>query len=193
MASAMMSWLGNFGMVIILGALRGVELSGTLRTITTLTTPPAQITIVLMSIVVPKSVLALRKNPHRSRRQDAMRIGALIMSLNAFYAAALTFAGGNFVHFLFGAPARGIGTLTIGIATFGYALEGARFGCNAVLLAEGRTAGLGAAQAISLAASLVIVPVASFYGITYVVAAITLCNNINTLIVVAYFIRQFPK
>lgn len=188
LASSSMSWLGNFGLIVIVGALVGVKASGTLRVVMTLTLPPAQLVIVLMSIIVPRVAAMPRREAAGREWQLAIYSIALIGAITSGYALLMTVAGNWLPHMLFGAPAKSITALTVGLATFGYALESVRYGCNVVLLSRGDTKILTVGQTAALGSAMIFVPIAAFHGIDWVVAATTVSNNINTLVIFVFFI-----
>jgi len=187
-ATNSMSWLGNFGLVVIVGALMGVRASGTLRVIMTLTNPPAQLVLVLLSIIVPKVAAKPRAEVMARQWPIALRSMALIGGLTGGYAVVITAVGGWLPHALFGASATGITPLTIAIATFGFSLESVRYGCNVVLLSRGRTAVLTIGQMFALLAAMVLVPLAVTHSFDWIVVAMTVSNNFNTILVFIYFL-----
>lgn len=188
MVSNSMSWLGNFGLVVVLGALIGVAASGSLRVIMTLTNPPAQLVLVLMSVIVPKVSSKTKSEIQKTQWALALKSMVAIGSVTATYALAMTLLGNWLPVTLFGAPAIGITALTVAIATFGYAFEAVRYGCNVVLLSTGRTSIITIGQISAIFSAAVLVPLASARSLDWVIAAITVSNNVNTIVVLFFVI-----
>ena len=187
LASGAMSWLGNFGAVLIFGALSDVRASGTLRAALTLITPPSQITNVIMSIIVPENAAVL----HRDRRRPwwglHRRALLLIGGCAGSYALAATLSGERLPLLLFGPVASDMTRVTVAIVTIGFAFESLRYACNSVLFAVGYTHILTISTACSLVVGLIGIVLASSSGLTAVLLAMTIGNNAGTLIVLGYF------
>lgn len=187
LASNAMSWLGNLGPVILVGAIAGVAASGTLRVVMTLLVPPAQMVIVFVSLIIPK--LAQKPKEELVTRQwpIALQTMSLIGLSSGVYALVMTAAGGWLPRLVFGEPAAGITQLTVAIATFGYALEAIRYGCNVVLLARGDAKIITIGQVIALISAITLIPFASYFGLNAIIFAGTLSNNLNTIFVFLCF------
>jgi O-antigen/teichoic acid export membrane protein len=187
LASNAMSWLGNFGPVVLIGMMVGVSASGTLRVIMTLIVPPAQMVIVLMSIMIPRFAAKSRQELRQNQWSIALRAMTLIGFASGTYAVLLTSVGGWFPRLVFGEPAAGITQLTVAIASFGYAIESIRYGCNVVLLARGEPEIMTLGQVLALISALVLIPSVAHFGFNAVILAGTISNNVNTLAIFLYF------
>lgn len=186
--SSEISWLGNYGVVVFIGTILGVNSSGTLRAILMLNAPMGQLTNVMLSIIIPKVAAALRRDRTISWWRLATKTMLLLGLANGLYALIVTVFGEVLLPHLFGDSATGVTWVPIALATFGYAFESVRYGCNVVLFASGRTRILTVSQTVALLSSAIAIPLAAFYfGLTGVVGAMAMANNIGTLIVVAYF------
>ncbi len=192
-ASNAMSWLGNLGPVILIGALAGVSASGTLRVIMTLIVPPAQMVIVLMSIMIPRFAMQPDQKLRNRHWSIALRAMSLIGLASGTYAVALTSVGGWFPRLLFGEPAAGITQATVAIAAFGYAVESIRYGCNVVFLARGEPKIIAVGQVFALISAMVLIPSVAHLGFNAIIFAGTLSNNVNTLVVFIYFYFVFKR
>jgi O-antigen/teichoic acid export membrane protein len=188
LASNAMSWIGNFGPVVLVGATMGVAASGTLRVIMTLTVPQSQLAMVLMSIIVPRTAA---KSPAELRTRAwpiALQAMALIGICSATYAIALIIGGETLTRMAFGEPAHAITRVTIALATLGFTMEAIRYGCNVVLLSRGTTSIITVGQTCALISAVVLVPIGTLYGFDWVIAAGVFSNNINTLVILVYFL-----
>jgi O-antigen/teichoic acid export membrane protein len=189
-AASTMSSLGNYGFIVIIGAMMGVEASGTLRVVNTLSVPPFQFCIVLLSILVPR-ITALPRGDLASR-QGKIALGAtgLFLAATLPYAVIITLSSPWLLPAMFTSSAKNVTMITTAIYTFGYAVESIRLGCNAVLLARGETRIVTIGQTLALITAFALVPAATFMGINYVVFAITFANNVNTVVVGVAFYRK---
>lgn len=186
--SAEMSWLGNFGIIPLVGIMIGVEASGTLRVIQTLVTPMTQMNNVMLSIFIPKAAAALRRDRSISWWGIATKTMLVLGCINGAYSFLITIFGETALPHLFGTSVAGVTWMPIALATFGYVVESVRYGCNVVLLGIGATGILTISQTAALAAGAILIPLATIYlGLWGVIAAMTTANNIGTLVVVIYF------
>lgn len=188
LVSNAMSWIGNFGPVVLVGAIMGVAASGTLRVIMTLTVPPSQLAVVLMSIIIPRTAAKSHVELRTRAWPIALQTMALIGTCSATYAVAMILGGQSLTRMAFGEPANAINQVTIALATLGFTLEAVRYGCNAVLISRGTTSILTVGQTCALISALILVPIGTLHGFDWVIAAGVFSNNINTLVVLAYFV-----
>jgi O-antigen/teichoic acid export membrane protein len=188
LVSNAMSWIGNFGPVVLVGAIMGVAASGTLRVIMTLTVPPSQLATVLLSIIIPRTAVKSHAELRNRAWPIALQTTALIGTCSASYALAMILGGQTLTRLAFGEPANSINQLTIALATLGFTMEAVRYGCNVVLISRGTTSILTVGQTCALISALILVPIGALHGFDWVIAAGVFSNNINTLVVLVYFV-----
>ena len=192
--SAVMSWMGNLGIIPLAGIMIGFSASGTLRAIQTLVVPMFQLNQVITSIIIPSSAKELRASPTNTGCFIALKSMVLFGIPTMLYSTAATLYGDQVFRTLFGENLLHVTNVIIAVATFGYAAESIKSGLNIVLISAGRTKALFVAQVISLLCAFILLFCLSYsFGILGVVIAMTVANNISTATSVHFFLEFARK
>jgi hypothetical protein len=188
MATAIMSWIGNMGVIPLATFLISPTAGGSIRAIQTIVLPLVQINQILISMFVPQVARRMRTADDDTARYLAFRLIAVLTSIGFVYASAVALAGEGLFEALFRFEGGQITALAITIAVYGFALEGIRYGCNILLYSMGRTSVVGQGQFVSMLSAIAIIPIMGHHlGLTGLILGMAIANNINTLYVTSRF------
>jgi O-antigen/teichoic acid export membrane protein len=188
MASSVMSWLGNFGVIPLTGFILGPSQGGILRVIQILVVPLTQVNNILMSIIIPRIAGTMRTASMSMQRRQSLKFTSLLGGLGVLYSLFILIGGRGLFNGLFGSVGQQIDLATASAALFSYVLESFRYGCNIVLLSRGVTRILFTSQTMSLLAAVLLIPPGLYMmGVFGVVLASGIANGVNTAVTAARF------
>jgi O-antigen/teichoic acid export membrane protein len=188
MASSVMSWLGNVGIIPLTGFILGPSQSGILRAIQILVVPLTQVNNVLISIIIPRIAGTMRTASISIQRRQSLKCTFLLGGIGMIYSLFILIGGRSLFNVLFGSVGQQIDLATASVALFSYVLESFRYGCNIVLLSRGASRILFTSQTTSLLAAVLLMPPGLYImGIFGVVLASAMANGVNTAVTAARF------
>jgi O-antigen/teichoic acid export membrane protein len=194
MASSVMSWLGNFGVIPLAGFILGPSQSGVLRAIQTLVVPMAQINNVLISIIIPRIAGTMRTASMSVQRRQGLKFTFLLGGLGAVYSLFILIGGRGLFSVLFGSVGHQMDLATASAALFGYVIDSIRYGCNIVLLSRGVTRILFTGQTMSLLTAVLLIPPGLYImGVFGAVLASAMANSVNTAVTTSHFYVKTMK
>jgi O-antigen/teichoic acid export membrane protein len=193
MATSIVFWLGNVGLIPVAGYLYGVEASGALRIVQNLMNPLVQTTAAVSTVILPHAAAKLKATTPQAIIRTTWLCVAAFAALSLLYGIFLTTAGETLARWLFPNAMNGITTGVLAVSSLGGVADSVRLGVAVPLLALSQTQAFLSTRLFALFTLFLALPLLIQLGqVASLVAAMSL-SNLAAMIALVFHFGRFIK